>query len=96
MTISEAIPILQNMVTGRVGTDDLDTTIRMAREKEAVDLAVDALKDIKPIKPVPAHTQIESNVSVVFKYSCGNCGSYVREVWKACPICGRKVKWDET
>lgn len=28
-------------------------------------------------------------------YRCGQCGEYLNNYWKHCPICGRMVEWDE-
>ena len=94
MTHNEAIRILQKMKT-RCFPDELSHTIQAARENEAIDIALIALRDRTPIKPNPSHVQLTSRVDVVFKYSCGNCGTYVREAWKACPICGKGICWDE-
>lgn len=94
MTQDEAIQILQKMKT-RVFPDELSHTVRAGMENEAIDIALLALRDRTPIKPNPSHVQLTSRVDVVFKYSCGNCSSYVREAWKACPICGRGIAWDE-
>lgn len=31
---------------------------------------------------------------IKFEYSCPNCYSYLMKGWKACPVCGRGVKWE--
>ena len=45
MKINEAAEILVRMMKDRVGTDDLDTTIRMQNEKEAVDTVLTYIFD---------------------------------------------------
>ena len=32
---------------------------------------------------------------IVFDGSCGNCNGYLLRKWRACPLCGMAVKWDE-
>lgn len=44
MDRAKAIEILRGMVKDRIGTDDLDTTIRIANEKDAVEMAITDMK----------------------------------------------------
>ena len=70
-----------------------------------VDVAIDALELLKeqeeqikhlstslrlrnePVKPY------KSRKNIKYPYSCGNCACYLQPTWRACPMCGSKVKW---
>ena len=58
--------------------------------------ALELLKADAPVKAIHLHnTKVHDSLKgVVFEDECGNCYGYLLRTWKACPICGRKVKWD--
>lgn len=45
------------------------------------------LRRYEPVKP---H---KSRKNIKYPYSCGNCACYLQPTWRACPMCGSKVKW---
>lgn len=50
MTRNDAIAILNIMkIRTGIGTDDLDTTIRMEKEREAIDFAVDDMRELRAL-----------------------------------------------
>ena len=50
MTRNDAIAILNIMkIRTGIGTDDLDTTIRMEKEREAIDFAVDDMRALRAL-----------------------------------------------
>ena len=57
--------------------------------------AVRTLKEQEAVKPnrLP-NKKVVSYKNVVYQYSCGNCSTLLRNLWKACPLCGKPVKWD--
>ncbi len=55
--------------------------------------AVRLLKENQPVKVFRLDNVQEVNLTGVL---CSNCGGDLMEHWKACPICGRKLNWDET
>ena len=58
--------------------------------------ALELLKAQEPVKPIHLHnTKIHDSLKdVVFEDECGNCNGYLLRTWKACPICGKAVRWD--
>ena len=56
---------------------------------------ISLLKDHEPVKPnrLP-NKKVTSYKNVVYQYSCGNCSTLLRNSWKACPLCGKPVKWE--
>ena len=70
----------------------------MGREEETaiLDSAIEMLKEQEPVKVYHLHgTKVTMHEEIVFTDECGNCYGYLLKPWKACPICGKKVKWDE-
>lgn len=62
----------------------------------AAEDAIALLKKQKPIKPNRLlNEKVVSYDNVVYQYSCGNCSTLLRNSWKACPLCGKVVKWDD-
>ena len=61
----------------------------------AKDMAEELLKQQEPAKVRHLHgTKITVHEEIVFTDECENCSSYLLKHWKACPICGKPVKWD--
>lgn len=55
------------------------------------------LKEQEPVKVRHLHgTKVSMHEEIVFTDQCEYCGGYLLKPWKACPICGRMLKWDET
>lgn len=49
----------------------------------------------EPVKVRHLHNaKVTMHGEVTFTDECGNCGGYLVKTWKACPLCGRSVKWD--
>lgn len=66
------------------------------RCQSCFDVAIHALKEQEPVKVYHLHnTKVIMHEEIVFTDECGNCSGYLLKSWKACPICGRKVKWDD-
>ena len=62
------------------------------------DGAIHLLKEQEPVKAIDCRTPYTSRLKdadVVFTNQCGYCSMYILKNWKACPLCGRKIKWDE-
>lgn len=52
-------------------------------------------KQNEPVKVRHLHNaKVTMHEEVTFTDECGNCGGYLMKNWKACPLCGRSVKWD--
>lgn len=50
----------------------------------------------EPVKVRHLHNaKVTMHEEVTFTDECGNCGGYLVKNWKACPLCGKKVKWDD-
>lgn len=57
--------------------------------------ALGVLKEQEPVKVRHLHgTKVSMHEEIVFKDQCGYCGGYLLKSWKACPICGKAVKWE--
>lgn len=66
------------------------------RAVNAIADAIAMLKKQNPVKPNRLlNEKVVSYKNVVYQYSCGNCSTLLRNSWKACPLCGREVKWDD-
>ena len=82
MTFDEAVSTLESLKT-RVHTDDMETTVRVERENEAIDFAVEMLC---------MQENREKHFSVWAKkykaHVCATCGraSSNRDLGTACPI----------
>lgn len=64
--------------------------------KHLHDDALTLLKEQEPVKVLHLHgTKVTIHEDVVFTDECGNCNCYLLKSWKACPICGKAVKWDD-
>lgn len=49
----------------------------------------------EPVKVRHLHNaKVTMHEEVAFTDECGNCGGYLMKNWKACPLCGRSVKWE--
>lgn len=60
--------------------------------------ALELLKEQEPVEPWKVKRYIQyNNTAVDFPdtYNCGNCGKELPDNAKYCPVCGKKVKWDE-
>ena len=55
---------------------------------------IELLKEKEPIAPVKMEA-IADDGSKFFKYYCHHCHGRIFPVFKYCPECGQKVKWDE-
>lgn len=57
--------------------------------------ALDLLKAQEPVKAYRLHGEkVIDNGGKVFIGQCSNCFCYLVDGWKACPVCGKAVKWD--
>ena len=83
----------------------LDKYIDFGGYAEAYDIALEAVKNLAPIKPKEKTIIIddigtnEYGYSVkdtysVTNYYCGNCGEDIRKYNNYCHLCGRKIKWE--
>ena len=62
----------------------------LLKEQEALE------KRNEPVKVRHLHNaKVTMHEEVTFTDECGNCGGYLVKTWKACPLCGRSVKWDD-
>ena len=57
----------------------------------------DALALLKAQEPVLA-VKLQSKkyigrTGIAYDGSCGNCNTYLMRAWRACPLCGKVVKW---
>lgn len=63
-----------------------------------IDMLSDALALLKKQEPAKVRhlhgTKVTVHAEIVFEDACENCGSCLLKHWKACPICGKQVKWD--
>ena len=60
----------------------------------AIDEAINRLKKQEPIEPIKLHMATTTfHKEIKYSWLCPNCGGYLIEMWKACPTCGRKLKW---
>ena len=61
-------------------------------------LADDALELLKEQEPAKvghlSWAKVTLHEEIVFEDVCENCSSYLLKHWKACPICGKPVKWE--
>lgn len=53
----------------------------------------DALKAPEPVRPMKKLVYHVRKGPVVFSYVCPVCMCVLQRYWKACPICGKAVKW---
>lgn len=82
MTFDEAVSTLESLKT-RVHTDDLETTIRVGREHEAIDFAVEMLCMLENREKHFSEWAKKNEAHV-----CATCGraSSNRDFGTACPI----------
>ena len=72
MTNEEAIAVLQKLKT-RCGTDDMKTTIRMARENEAIDIGIASImKDQQIPKWIPCDEKLPDEGELVMTLIFGH------------------------
>lgn len=56
--------------------------------------AIDLLKAQEPVLAVKLQSKkYIGRTGIAYDGSCGNCNSYLMRGWRACPICGKAVKW---
>lgn len=56
--------------------------------------ALALLKAQEPVEMVKLHNaKTVYRDEKIFECACPNCYSYLMKTWKACPVCGKKVKW---
>lgn len=77
---------------------DVRETLELYRDAigaQWIDDAIAALREKEPVKAVHLHNQYHTiTEQITFTDKCGNCGGYLINTWKACPLCGKAVKWD--
>lgn len=60
--------------------------------KPLIRLMYDVLKNDEPVR---VGKKIKAGDVVLDFYQCGHCKNAIREPWRYCPFCGKKVKWDD-
>ena len=83
MTRKDAIEILEEVKT----LDDSMFTYSQIYN-DALDMAIEALKEQEPAKP------IRKVIGCGWRYFCGECGKSIVLQQHFCPECGKKVKWE--
>jgi hypothetical protein len=54
-----------------------------------------ALKMQEPVLAVKLQSKkYIGRTGIAYDGSCGNCHTYLMRAWRACPICGKLVKWE--
>lgn len=72
-----------------------DFVLRHNGELLTVNKLIALLKEQEPVKVRHLHgTKVSMHEEIVFTDECGNCSGYLLKPWKACPICGKAVKWE--
>lgn len=86
MTIKEAVKILRmnEQEKWRSG-------ISVEDEREAVKMAIEALKEQRP----HGEWKYESYGQYLSSYKCSNCGFHGDKQWISCPYCDAKMKEGE-
>lgn len=58
---------------------------------------ISLLEEQEPVKPYHLHNAyFTTNITKVrFEHQCTNCSCYLLPNWKACPLCGKGLKWDD-
>lgn len=60
-----------------------------------VDDAIDLLKAQEPVIAVKLQSKkYIGRTGIAYDGSCGNCNAYLMRAWRACPLCGKAVKWE--
>ena len=63
------------------------------------DIIGEAITLLEKREPVKAQRMGKSvtihHTTIVYKHSCENCGGFLLEMWKACPICGKALEWND-
>ena len=81
------------------GTDEIGCETEL--ETDALALIKKQAAYIKELSTAPAYVQSIPFVKVVqieqtvTSNVCENCGTHMLHAYKFCPVCGRKVKWDD-
>ena len=71
--------------------EDWTQTCQVGLNRDALFL----LKEQEPVKAYHLHNaKISTYEEIVFTHMCGNCNGFILKSWKACPICGKAVKWE--
>ena len=88
MTIDEAIKYLNNPLSWAIGKT-LEQQI--ADNKEATQMAIDALEKQIPMKPMHPQMGIDGRKIV----PCGYCEEELPKniAYDYCPYCGQRIKW---
>ena len=76
---------------------ELTNAVELIHKKnEQIKKLLKLLKDEEAVKPnrLP-NKKVVSYKNVVYQYSCGNCSTLLRNLWKACPLCRKPVKWND-
>ena len=91
MTREEAIELLENLKVCR----QAHTLFNI--EKEAVDMAIEALKEQRPHGEWIEHRQFYSVGCFYSEYECSNCHDDVwqKTEWHFCPNCGADMREGE-
>jgi len=78
-----------------LGTELTNAVELIHKKNKQIEKLLKLLKDEKAVKPnrLP-NKKVASYKNVVYQYSCGNCSTLLRNLWKACPLCGKQVKWE--
>lgn len=84
----------------------LDEYIDCGGYAEAYDIAIEAIKNLAPIKPksrklefvnttINPDKTVDKEVSYMTNYYCGNCGMDTRKDRNYCAFCGKKIDWEK-
>lgn len=59
-----------------------------------VDDAIALLKAQEPVFAFKLQDKIYiGRTGIAYDGSCGNCNGYLMRAWRACPLCGKVIKW---
>lgn len=92
MTYKEAKERLQNIHF--CGPDSLDESIRRSMDQEAIDTAIEAIDELRPIKPILDKDGYTHTSPIEFHFKCAICETGLIDHWVACPICGKRIDWE--
>lgn len=60
-----------------------------------IDDAIALLKAQEPVIAVKLQSKkYIGRTGIAYDGSCGSCNAYLMRAWRACPLCGKAVKWE--
>lgn len=95
MTLEEVIKFLEEMKARMVPLGPL-LEEKSKKDKETVDITIDAIKKQIPKKPYNSHyKQLNDEINLHSCYRCASCDHVIPYAQNYCSHCGQAIDWTE-